>query len=48
MKRDAILINPSRGPSPPTHPLFGLDNVILAPHSAGPTWESWARRFRNA
>lgn len=30
------------------HPLFALDNVIITPHAAGPTWESWAKRFRNA
>ena len=29
------------------HPLFGLPNVTFTPHSAGPTWENWAARFRN-
>jgi phosphoglycerate dehydrogenase-like enzyme len=29
------------------HPLFALPNVTLTPHSAGPTWENWAARFRN-
>jgi phosphoglycerate dehydrogenase-like enzyme len=29
------------------HPLFSLPNVTLTPHSAGPTWENWAARFRN-
>jgi phosphoglycerate dehydrogenase-like enzyme len=29
------------------HPLFTLPNVTLTPHSAGPTWENWAARFRN-
>ena len=29
------------------HPLFGLPNVTLTPHSAGPTWENWTARFRN-
>jgi phosphoglycerate dehydrogenase-like enzyme len=35
-------------PPPPDHPLPGLDNCLITPHSAGPTWESWARRLRNA
>jgi phosphoglycerate dehydrogenase-like enzyme len=34
-------------PSPPKHPLFTLDNVTLTPHTAGPTWDNWARCFRN-
>ena len=29
------------------HPFFGLPNVTLTPHSAGPTWENWTARFRN-
>ena len=29
------------------HPLFTLPNVTLTPHSAGPTWENWAARYRN-
>jgi phosphoglycerate dehydrogenase-like enzyme len=29
------------------HPLFGLDNVVITPHMAGPTWENWPRAFRN-
>jgi phosphoglycerate dehydrogenase-like enzyme len=29
------------------HPFFTLPNVTLTPHSAGPTWENWAARFRN-
>ena len=29
------------------HPLFTLPNVILTPHSAGPTWENYVARFRN-
>lgn len=35
-------------PPPPDHPLPALDNCLITPHSAGPTWESWARRLRNA
>jgi phosphoglycerate dehydrogenase-like enzyme len=34
-------------PSPAGHPLYTLPNVTLTPHSAGPTWENWAARFRN-
>ena len=30
------------------NPLFGLDNVILTAHMAGPTWENRFKRFRNA
>ena len=35
---------------PPTskHPLLSLPNVTFTPHSAGPTWENWVARFRNA
>jgi phosphoglycerate dehydrogenase-like enzyme len=29
------------------NPLLQLDNVILTPHSAGPTWQSFPRRFAN-
>jgi phosphoglycerate dehydrogenase-like enzyme len=29
------------------HPLFKLDNVTITPHLAGPTWENWAKAFRN-
>ena len=25
-------------------PLFELDNVVLSPHSAGTTWDTWSRR----
>jgi len=28
--------------------LFGLENITITPHSAGPTWENWAKAFRNA
>ena len=30
------------------NPLFRLDNVVLTPHYAGPTWDNHAARFRNA
>jgi len=29
------------------HPLFALPNVTLTPHSAGPTWDNWAKAYRN-
>jgi phosphoglycerate dehydrogenase-like enzyme len=35
-------------PPDPKHPLFTLQNVVLSPHAAGPTWESWPKRFGNA
>jgi phosphoglycerate dehydrogenase-like enzyme len=35
-------------PPPAGHPLFGLENVTITPHMAGPTWENWRRAFRNA
>jgi D-3-phosphoglycerate dehydrogenase len=35
-------------PPKPNHPLFGLDNVTITPHTAGPTWENWGKAFRNA
>src|SRR5262249_58824776 len=34
-------------PAKAGHPLYGLRNVTLTPHSAGPTWENWSARFRN-
>lgn len=35
-------------PPPPNNPLFGLQNVVLTAHFAGPTWENQYTRFRNA
>ncbi|MDQ6669596.1 MAG: lactate dehydrogenase, partial [Chloroflexota bacterium] len=37
----------SQEPPPAEHPLTGLPNVVLTPHTAGPTWESYPRRFAN-
>ena len=37
----------SQEPPPADHPLLGISNVVLTPHSAGPTWESYPRRFAN-
>jgi phosphoglycerate dehydrogenase-like enzyme len=34
-------------PSPPNNPIFTLDNVVLTPHIAGPTWDNHVARFRN-
>jgi phosphoglycerate dehydrogenase-like enzyme len=34
-------------PPQPKHPLFSLPNIILTPHTAGPTWENYIARFRN-
>ena len=35
-------------PPAANNPLFGLDNVVLTPHFAGPTWDNQYTRFRNA
>ena len=35
-------------PPPPNNPLFGLPNVTLTSHFAGPTWDNQYTRFRNA
>ena len=34
-------------PPDPGHPLFRLQNVVLTPHMAGPSWENWRKAFRN-
>ena len=34
-------------PPPADHPIFALKNVALTPHMAGPTWQSFPRRFAN-
>lgn len=34
-------------PPPADHPLLALRNAVLTPHVAGPTWQSWPRRFAN-
>ncbi len=34
-------------PADPNNPLLKLPNVILTPHSAGPTMDSYRKRFRN-
>ena len=34
-------------PPAANNPLFSLDNVILTPHFAGPTWDNQYARFRN-
>ena len=38
----------SAEPPPPDHPLLSTPNTLLTPHMAGPTWQSWPRRFGNA
>jgi phosphoglycerate dehydrogenase-like enzyme len=37
----------AKEPTDPANPLLALPNVTLTPHSAGPTEESFAKRFRN-
>jgi D-3-phosphoglycerate dehydrogenase len=34
-------------PPRPDHPLLRLPSVTLTPHSAGPTWDNWAKAYRN-
>ena len=38
----------SAEPPPAGHPLLSTPNTVLTPHLAGPTWQSWPRRFGNA
>ena len=35
-------------PPPSNHPRMRHPNTIITPHVAGPTWDSWPRRFANA
>ena len=35
-------------PPPADNPLFRMENVVLTPHYAGPTWDNQPARFRNA
>jgi phosphoglycerate dehydrogenase-like enzyme len=37
----------SQEPPPPDHPMLELADLILTPHTAGPTWQSFPRRFAN-
>jgi phosphoglycerate dehydrogenase-like enzyme len=37
----------SQEPPPPDHSMLDLADVILTPHTAGPTWQSFPRRFAN-
>lgn len=34
-------------PARPDNLLFSLDNVVITPHTAGTTWDSWPKRFAN-
>ncbi|MFH1331043.1 MAG: NAD(P)-dependent oxidoreductase [Actinomycetota bacterium] len=37
----------SQEPPPPGHPLLDRDNCLITSHCAGPTFDSWPRRFQN-
>ena len=37
-----------REPPAADNKLFGLANIVLTPHFAGPTWDNQFSRFRNA
>jgi len=37
----------SQEPAPADHPLLSIETALLTPHLAGPTWESYPRRFAN-
>jgi phosphoglycerate dehydrogenase-like enzyme len=45
--RGAGLDTQRQEPPDPTNPLLTLPNVTLAPHSAGPTVDSFRKRFQN-
>jgi phosphoglycerate dehydrogenase-like enzyme len=41
-------VGDARGRTPANHPLCSLDNILITPSTAGPTWENWGKAFRNA
>jgi phosphoglycerate dehydrogenase-like enzyme len=44
----AALDTLAQEPPPADHPLTHHPRTIVTPHVAGPTWDSWPRRFKNA